>query len=411
MPAPATIRSSSVIWEGPPAASLWSAATASGFTLVDVGSSVDSLDIDGGSENDQVAVTGDLPPDTTIENIADNAPPAATITGPAVGVRDQPRTFQIQATDSSTSDAAAGFEYSINWGDGSPIQTIPRHAGQWCGRERGTRIRFSRRLCHRAMAIDQGEAVSAPANANISIAIAAVMGNDLVVGGTDGNDIIHFAAASGGKIKAYVNGDWLGPFTASGRVIAYGGAGNDLLSVGVLANRDGWLFGGAGNDLLNGGPGNDVLVGGDGNDLASGGFGRDLIIGGDDEDALLGDFDEDIIVAGTTQFDANELALGLIMAEWTSSRSFQQRTSNLEGVGSGSNWTSRANGNTFLVAKPGGSHEVTVFDDGEVDLLVGGADRDWFFANLGGGGVRDVVGDLTSRNLADDLVIVDSLDQ
>ncbi len=136
-----------------------------------------------------------------------------------------------------------------------------------------------------AMAIDQGEAVSAPANANISIAIAAVMGNDLVVGGTDGNDIIHFAAASGGKIKAYVNGDWLGPFTASGRVIAYGGAGNDLLSVGVLANRDGWLFGGAGNDLLNGGPGNDVLVGGDGNDLASGGFGRDLIIGGDDEDA------------------------------------------------------------------------------------------------------------------------------
>ncbi len=67
--------------------------------------------------------------------------------------------------------------------------------------------------------------------------------------------------------------------------------------------------------------------------------------------------------------------------------------SNLEGVGSGSNWTSRANGNTFLVAKPGGSHEVTVFDDGEVDLLVGGADRDWFFANLGGGGVRDVVGD------------------
>jgi Ca2+-binding RTX toxin-like protein len=212
-------------------------------------------------------------------------------------------------------------------------------------------------------------------------------------------------------IKVFVNGDWLGPFAASGRLIAYGGAGNDVLSVGLLTNRDGWLFGGTGNDLLNGGPGDDVLEGGDGSDLVAGGFGRDLISGGAATDALFGNFDEDIIVAGTTDYDANELALGLIMAEWKSSRSFQQRVANLEGTGTGSSWQNRANGNLFLVAQPGGSEEVTVFDDDASDLLVGGLDRDWFFANLTGEGDQDLIADLTWRDMADDLVLIDSLDQ
>jgi hypothetical protein len=42
---------------------------------------------------------------------------------------------------------------------------------------------------------------------------------------------------------------------------------------------------------------------------------------------------------------------------------------------------------------------------------VGGADRDWFFANYTGPGVRDLIADLTWRDLAEDLVLVESLDQ
>jgi hypothetical protein len=38
-------------------------------------------------------------------------------------------------------------------------------------------------------------------------------------------------------------------------------------------------------------------------------------------------------------------------------------------------------------------------------------DRDWFFANLTGAGDHDLIADLTWRDLADDLVLVDSLDQ
>lgn len=337
--------------------------------------------------------------------------PTATISGPTSGVRGQAQSFLFQASDSSPSDTAAGFQYSINWGDGSPMQVVAATPGNGSGVSVEHAFAVAGAFTVSVVAQDQGGAASAVAVANIAISVAAVVGNDLVVGGTDGNDVIHFAKASGDTIKVFVNGQWLGPFTASGRVMAYGGAGNDLLSVGLLVNRDGWLFGGTGNDLLNGGPGADVLEGGDGNDLAAGGFGRDLIVGGAGTDALFGNFDEDIIVAGTTAFDANELALGLVMAEWKSSRTFQQRVANLEGTGSGSSWSSRANGNTFFVAQPGGSEEITVFDDDDSDLLVGGLDRDWFFANLTGGGACDLVADLTWRDMADDLVLVDSLDQ
>jgi Ca2+-binding RTX toxin-like protein len=391
--------------------SLDGGAGADSFELDNVGASVDSLAIDGGDDADQLTVQGELPADTTIVNVVESAPPAATVLGPTSAIRQQPTTFFIDATDASPSDNAAGFEYSINWGDGSPIQIIPATAGNGAGVSVEHAFATAGSFMLSVTAKDQGGETSPPATHNIAISVAAVIGNNLVVGGTSGDDVIHFAAASGGNIKAYVNGAWLGPYTASGRAIAYGGAGNDLLSVGTLANRNGWLFGGSGIDLLNGGPGDDVLDGGPGLDLISGGLGRDLIIGGDGSDSLFGNADEDIIVAGTTAYDGDEVALAQIMAEWTSTRSFDQRTRNLEATGSGSSWSNRANGNTFLIAQPGGSHAVTVFDDDECDLLMGGLDRDWFFANLTGPGNLDLIADLTLRDLTDDLVLVDSLDQ
>lgn len=344
-----------------------------------------------------------------VEVVSGNAPPTASATGPATGVPYQPRTFVFSATDDAP-DQASGFRYEIDWGDGHAT-VIPPAAGNGAGVAVDHTYAASSVYQVAVVVFDSHGAASSAAAATINITVAAVTGDDLAIGGTSDHDVIHFATASGGKVKAYVNGAWLGPFTASGRLMAYGGAGNDLLSVGLLTNRDGWLFGGAGDDLLNGGPGEDVLVGGEGYDLAAGGFGRDLIIGGAGADALFGNYDEDVIVAGTTAFDASELALGLIMAEWTSSRSYQQRVANLEGTGSGTSWNDRANGGTFLVAQPGGSHGVTVFDDGDSDLLAGGLDRDWFFANLLGEGDLDFIADLTWRDLAEDLAAVDELDQ
>ncbi|MFO1008226.1 MAG: calcium-binding protein [Planctomycetaceae bacterium] len=69
-----------------------------------------------------------------------------------------------------------------------------------------------------------------------------------------------------------------------------GGKGND-----TLVGRDGAdiLQGGIGNDSLNGGNGADSLYGGAGNDILNGGAGTDLNDGGDNDDLVYADSTED----------------------------------------------------------------------------------------------------------------------
>ena len=54
----------------------------------------------------------------------------------------------------------------------------------------------------------------------------------LVVGGTMGNDRIDFVAVNATTIRVTMNGTSLGRFSPTGRIIAYGQAGNDAISVG-----------------------------------------------------------------------------------------------------------------------------------------------------------------------------------
>jgi len=53
-----------------------------------------------------------------------NVAPTAAIAGDASGVRGQTRNFVLSAGDPSAADAAAGFTFRVNWGDGSPVQAI-----------------------------------------------------------------------------------------------------------------------------------------------------------------------------------------------------------------------------------------------------------------------------------------------
>jgi hypothetical protein len=82
--------------------------------------------------------------------------------------------------------------------------------------------------------------------------------------------------------------------------------------------------------------------------------------------------DQDILIGGWTDFDNDYTTLGLLQAEWTSNRSFVERTANLSGTGTGP----RLNGSNFLIS---GS---TVHDDREADKLIGASDRDLFFDGL-----------------------------
>ena len=111
-----------------------------------------------------------------------------------------------------------------------------------------------------------------------------------------------------------------------------------------------------------------MLSGGGGNDILSSGRGRDLLFGGSGSDSLSGSQDDDILVGDASTYESNEQALAAIMAEWTSPRDFATRQKNLQD-GSGS--PNRLNDSYFLLL---GS---TAFDDGESDVVAGGAGSNW----------------------------------
>ena len=143
------------------------------------------------------------------------------------------------------------------------------------------------------------------------------------------------------------------------------------------------------------------LIGGAGDDLLTGGKGRNLMIGGLGSDRLVGNANDDILISGFTAYDDNEVALQAILDEWTSARTYAERTANLLGSGAGSSFASRLNGDFFLKS------DDTVYDDNAKDTLTGCSGRDWFFANVSLNGDdatrKDEITDLSASEFAEDL--------
>ncbi|MFM2217406.1 MAG: hypothetical protein RL240_1724, partial [Planctomycetota bacterium] len=154
--------------------------------------------------------------------------------------------------------------------------------------------------------------------------------------------------------------------------------GNATAIAGLTSNLQ-MVTGGAGNDTLTGYSNKStILVGLGGNDTLVGGNQRDLLLGGTGADALTGSGGDDLLVASQTNFDAQRNALIAVYNEWTSARTFAQRTANIWGNGTGS----RSNGEYYLNSDSSDQVTDTVFADGNVDSLIGGLGQDWFFANL-----------------------------
>lgn len=142
----------------------------------------------------------------------------------------------------------------------------------------------------------------------------------------------------------------------------------------------GMVTGGAGNDSLTGRATlSTILIGLGGNDVLIGGSQRDLLIGGTGADILQGAAGDDLLISGTTLHERDRAALLQILAEWTSTRTFAQRTANIWGNGTGT----RANGTTYLNNSAADSITDSVFADTDSDLLTGGTNQDWFFAAPG----------------------------
>jgi Ca2+-binding RTX toxin-like protein len=103
----------------------------------------------------------------------------------------------------------------------------------------------------------------------------------VVLGGTDGNDIL---IASIGDDTVWGDG---------GNDRIEGGHGNDILNGGA---GDDIITDMGGDDNIKGGDGNDAIHGGNGINLIIGGFGKDFIVGGEDASDLFGGEGDDFIL-------------------------------------------------------------------------------------------------------------------
>ena len=203
------------------------------------------------------------------------------------------------------------------------------------------------------------------------------------IGGTAHSDQIRIRLARG---KIVVEG-WLGQqavrsaFTEAmvRRISVTLGGGDDELIISRKLEVSVQIHAGAGNDRVTGGGGSVSVVGGDGDDVLLGSVLRDVLIGGSGNDQIAGGRGDDLLIAGSTVYDDNPLAMWGLWTEWSSPRSPRRRMMNVQS----------ASGPILqflgLRLASGG----TVFDDGDVDAVFGGRDVDWFFFGLGSDATPD----------------------
>lgn len=267
-----------------------------------------------------------------------NAAPTAGVAGAATGPLGQPVTLTLSASDPSPVDQAAGFDYAVDWGDGSTTAAVGgasltrTHTYETVGTYTVT-----------LTATDKDGATSAIASKNVTVSGVDTLadpcgdGSALVVVGTAAADNITVRAAKNGLLTVTLNGGALGTFLPPHNLIVQGEAGNDSISVDNTVTVQRLLYGGAGADRITGGNGAGVQVGGDGDNTLGTGNGRDILLGGNGLDRLNSGNGDDVLVAGPTAFDATTPAaregLCALRKEWQRPDArFESRVTHLSGV-------------------------------------------------------------------------------
>jgi Ca2+-binding RTX toxin-like protein len=328
--------------------------------------------------------------DVTLD-ITNVAPTATLSADSSLAVRNQTISFTLGATDPSTVDTTAGFTYQINWGDGSPVQTVTggssvvvTHAFATEGTDNVT-----------VTATDKDGGVSTSVSQSVTIQ-AVALENDplhpgqlvLAVGGTAKNDnIVLVPNGNSGAIKVLIQGRSQGIFSGEQRIEVFAGDGNDNVQLAGSIKMDAWLDGGNGNDRLHGAKGNDVLLGGAGRDWLDGGQGNDVLVGGDGNDFLLGQSGDDILIGGAgadvlnggpgddlmvgaaTAYDNDPTSLLKLRDLWTVGGSAADRVADIKAS------------DTPLSSTGSNGSPGTVIDDGVRDLLMGASGTNWYITD------------------------------
>jgi hypothetical protein len=319
-----------------------------------------------------------------ISVVASTATVQASIAGPASGVRGQSLSFTLSASESGF-PAGSAFSFSIQWGDGSALQTITGPTGTAISHVFVGSGTYSVSL----KATDSNGNSSNSVSTSLALTAVAMQTDPynsnqtaLVVGGTTGADTITFSPAnSQGGVKVTINGVGQGTFYPTGHIIAFGQSGNDVIKVTrqkinskvTYVNVPTLMLAEDGNDTLDvsGSTAGNVLVGGAGADSLTGGRGRDILIGGLGADTLHAGSGGDILIGGTTSYDNNASALAAVLAEWSRTDiDYLTRIAQLTGASAGG-----LNGAYLL-------NTGTVHSDGSTNYLYGGPGMDWYFAGV-----------------------------
>jgi Ca2+-binding RTX toxin-like protein len=292
------------------------------------------------------------------------APAVTSLTGDATGVRGQLRSFQGAFSDVGTRDTWTAV---ANFGDGTGDQPLTLNADKSFAF--GHVFTATGAYTVKVTVTDDDGGVSVAAQFAVTINAVEMQGGDLVVGGTTGPDNILFTGTGSGVVLT-LNGQPMGLFQPTGRVIAFGQAGNDNIQASSTLANGVEFYGGGGNDGLIGGAGASILLGGAGDDSLTAGPGRTLMIGGEGADGLAGGSADDILIGGTTAHDSDAAALRRILNAWTAGV-FATRVNNI-----------RAGLFAGTPADPHtGLNSGTVFDDAAVDTITGNGGSDWVFSS------------------------------
>lgn len=248
--------------------------------------------------------------EAVLDAISSESDVAINVTGatttPLLMVQNVPGTtarslqLQLSASDASASDQAAPFAYVVNWGDGSPTQTVAASAA-------GTVIAHS----FASGAVQQVSIFVRDQDGDVSATL-----REAVAWGTQASDRIdlirsgsNVRVVAGGRVQATLStalvdrfvvfglggNDWISAVGFNKPVELDGGAGHDVILGGNAADI---LRGGAGNDFLYGFDGHDILLGEAGSDYLFGGNGNDTLDGGTGSDYLFGQAGDDWLIGG-----------------------------------------------------------------------------------------------------------------
>ncbi len=305
--------------------------------------------------------------------------PTVTVVAPLVTVPGLEQTYTFNVTNPTS--PTAQYTFTINWGDGSPTQTVTGVSGTKVTR---TYIAKGNRTIS-VTARDSNNLTGAPATRVAQVRAAAVIAKVLYVGGTIARDIFTLTpvtARNGKTIQVQQGALILGTYSNPTKIVVFGLGGNDNISIvagrtatnrPIKPNVPVQFLGGAGNDVLSAAANaaRSTLVGGAGGDVLTGSLGRDILIGGAGADRISGNGGDDIIIAGRTNYDANLVALDRLMATWgNTALNYATRVRRL---------STGALSPTTPKLRP-----QTVKDDKVIDTIAGQVGQDWFFASTVG---------------------------